>query len=128
MFGLFSLSYYGYIEELLLQNIVFSAVLCQFLSSDLLRVDFLLSTYGPGLVQFYCDFSINCSSTFTIFCPLLSLSASLSALWIVVIRFQQVRDFGDHGKANIVSIVLGFISSVGISVTGNFQVTTHKNK
>ncbi|XP_070704621.1 modulator of macroautophagy TMEM150B [Pempheris klunzingeri] len=46
---------------------------------------------------------------------------SVLGLWIVVIRFQQVRDFGNHGKANIVSIVLGFISSVGISVTGNFQ-------
>lgn len=45
------------------------------------------------------------------------------ALWIVVIRFQQVKDFGDHGKANVASIVLGFISSVGISVLGNFQVT-----
>ncbi|XP_050929639.1 LOW QUALITY PROTEIN: modulator of macroautophagy TMEM150B [Lates calcarifer] len=46
---------------------------------------------------------------------------SVLALWIVVIRFQQVRDYGNHGKANIVSIVLGFISSVGISVIGNFQ-------
>ncbi|KAM8723103.1 modulator of macroautophagy TMEM150B isoform 3-T5 [Acanthopagrus schlegelii] len=44
-----------------------------------------------------------------------------SAVWIVVIRFQQVKDFGDHGKANVASIVLGFISSVGISVLGNFQ-------
>ncbi|KAM9844003.1 modulator of macroautophagy TMEM150B [Aulostomus maculatus] len=46
---------------------------------------------------------------------------SVLALWIVVIRFQQVRDYGHHGRANIASIVLGFISSVGISVTGNFQ-------
>ncbi|KAM7372284.1 hypothetical protein PAMP_009463 [Pampus punctatissimus] len=46
---------------------------------------------------------------------------SVLALWIVVIRFQQVRDYGNHGKANIASIVLGFISSVGISVVGNFQ-------
>ncbi|CAI5674694.1 modulator of macroautophagy TMEM150B [Oreochromis niloticus] len=43
------------------------------------------------------------------------------ALWVVVIRFQQVRDYGDHGKANIASIVLGFISSISISITGNFQ-------
>ncbi|XP_068435521.1 modulator of macroautophagy TMEM150B [Clinocottus analis] len=46
---------------------------------------------------------------------------SVLALWIVVIRFQQVRDCGDHGKANAASIVLGFISSVGISIIGNFQ-------
>lgn len=46
---------------------------------------------------------------------------SVLALWVVVIRFQQVRDFGNHGKVNIVSIVLGFISSIGISVIGNFQ-------
>ncbi|KAL3987400.1 NLR family CARD domain-containing protein 3 [Sarotherodon galilaeus] len=43
------------------------------------------------------------------------------ALWVVAIRFQQVRDYGDHGKANIASIVLGFISSISISITGNFQ-------
>ncbi|XP_035510590.1 modulator of macroautophagy TMEM150B [Morone saxatilis] len=52
---------------------------------------------------------------------------SVLALWIVVIRFQQVRDFGTHGKANIASIVLGFISSVGISVIGNFQQSVLKS-
>ncbi|XP_029365144.1 modulator of macroautophagy TMEM150B [Echeneis naucrates] len=46
---------------------------------------------------------------------------SVLALWIVAIRFQQVRDYGNHGKANTASIVLGFIASVGISVIGNFQ-------
>ncbi|KAF1379243.1 hypothetical protein PFLUV_G00174050 [Perca fluviatilis] len=43
------------------------------------------------------------------------------ALWIVLIRFQQVRDYGNHRKANTASMVLGFISSVGISIVGNFQ-------
>ncbi|XP_054464010.1 modulator of macroautophagy TMEM150B [Anoplopoma fimbria] len=52
---------------------------------------------------------------------------SVLALWIVVIRFQQVRDCGNHGKANIASIVLGFISSVGISITGNFQQSVLKS-
>ncbi|KAJ0058190.1 hypothetical protein NL108_009066, partial [Boleophthalmus pectinirostris] len=42
-------------------------------------------------------------------------------LWIVIIRFQQIRDFGDHGKANMLSMILGFISCVGVSVLGNFQ-------
>ncbi|KAG7239394.1 hypothetical protein INR49_029160 [Caranx melampygus] len=46
---------------------------------------------------------------------------SVLALWIVVIRFQQVRDYGDHGKANTAGIILGVIASIGISVTGNFQ-------
>ncbi|XP_058509616.1 modulator of macroautophagy TMEM150B [Solea solea] len=46
---------------------------------------------------------------------------SVLALWVVVIRFQQVRDCGGHGKVNITAIVLGFISSIGISVIGNFQ-------
>ncbi|XP_032393469.1 modulator of macroautophagy TMEM150B [Etheostoma spectabile] len=46
---------------------------------------------------------------------------SFLALWIVLIRFQQVRDYGNHGHANTASIVLGFISSVGISIVGNFQ-------
>ncbi|TKS91683.1 Transmembrane protein 150B [Collichthys lucidus] len=52
---------------------------------------------------------------------------SVLALWIVVIRFQQVRDFGNHGKANIASIVLGFISSLGISLIGNFQQSVLMN-
>nr|ACQ58927.1 Transmembrane protein 150 precursor [Anoplopoma fimbria] len=52
---------------------------------------------------------------------------SVLALWIVVIRFQQVRDCGNHGKANIASIVLGFISSVGISITSNFQQSVLKS-
>uniref|UniRef100_A0A3B4YDS3 Transmembrane protein 150B n=1 Tax=Seriola lalandi dorsalis TaxID=1841481 RepID=A0A3B4YDS3_SERLL len=46
---------------------------------------------------------------------------SVLALWIVLIRFQQVRDYGNHGNANTAGIVLGFIASVGISVIGNFQ-------
>ncbi|XP_059204433.1 modulator of macroautophagy TMEM150B [Centropristis striata] len=52
---------------------------------------------------------------------------SVLALWVVVIRFQQVRDFGDHGKVNIASILLGFISSVGISLLGNFQQSVSKS-
>lgn len=58
---------------------------------------------------------------------LFSLCLCPSAWWIVVIRFQQVRDFGNHGKANKASIVLGFISSLGISIIGNFQVTAKMN-
>ncbi|KAM9541731.1 modulator of macroautophagy TMEM150B-like isoform 1-T4 [Salvelinus alpinus] len=42
-------------------------------------------------------------------------------LWVVVIRFQQVRDYGQNSKVNIGSIVLGFISSLGISILGSFR-------
>lgn len=52
---------------------------------------------------------------------------TILALWIVVIRFQQVRDYGNHGKANIAGIVLGFISAAGISIIGNFQQTVLKS-
>ncbi|XP_070836771.1 modulator of macroautophagy TMEM150B [Chaetodon trifascialis] len=55
-----------------------------------------------------------------LFSQICNISAVLG-LWIVVIRFQQVRDFGCHGKSNIISIVLGFIACFGISVVGNFQ-------
>lgn len=56
----------------------------------------------------------------TIFSQYCNICAFLG-LWIAVIRFQQVRDYGDHGKANILSLVLGFLSCLGISVLGNFQ-------
>ncbi|XP_051994428.1 modulator of macroautophagy TMEM150B-like [Xyrauchen texanus] len=46
---------------------------------------------------------------------------SVLALWIVSIRFQQVRDLGCASPTNTASLVLGFISSIGISVLGNFQ-------
>lgn len=44
------------------------------------------------------------------------------ALWIVTIRFQQIRDLGRASHLNTASLVLGFISSIGISILGNFQV------
>ncbi|KAF7697998.1 hypothetical protein HF521_004508 [Silurus meridionalis] len=47
----------------------------------------------------------------------------LTALWIVIMRFQQVRDFNCASRVNTVSLVLGFISSIGISILGNFQQT-----
>ncbi|KAI4890900.1 hypothetical protein NFI96_011123 [Prochilodus magdalenae] len=46
---------------------------------------------------------------------------SVLALWIVTIRFQQVRDLGYTSHVNTCSLVFGFISSIGISVLGNFQ-------
>uniref|UniRef100_A0A3Q1HMQ6 CWH43-like N-terminal domain-containing protein n=1 Tax=Anabas testudineus TaxID=64144 RepID=A0A3Q1HMQ6_ANATE len=51
-------------------------------------------------------------------------TSSVLGLWIVVIRFQQVRDFGNHGWVNTASIVFGFISCVGLSILGNFQVSS----
>ncbi|MCI4385021.1 hypothetical protein PGIGA_G00045600 [Pangasianodon gigas] len=46
---------------------------------------------------------------------------SVLALWIVIIRFQQVRDLNCSSRVNTASLVLGFISSIGISIVGNFQ-------
>ncbi|KAM6957742.1 modulator of macroautophagy TMEM150B [Aplochiton taeniatus] len=52
---------------------------------------------------------------------------SFLAVWIVMIRFQQVRDYGCHGKANVAGSVLGLVSSLGISITGNFQQSVVKS-
>ncbi|KAK2833728.1 hypothetical protein Q5P01_017617 [Channa striata] len=60
-----------------------------------------------------------------LFSQICNICSALS-IWIVVIRFQQVKDYGDHGKANVASIVLGFISSLGISIIGNFQQSVLK--
>ncbi|KTG03496.1 hypothetical protein cypCar_00032939 [Cyprinus carpio] len=46
---------------------------------------------------------------------------SVLALWIVIIRFQQVCDLGSGSHLNTAGLVLGFISSIGISILGNFQ-------
>lgn len=56
----------------------------------------------------------------TIFSQICNICAFLG-LWIVVVRFQQIRDYGDHGKANIASVVLGSFSCAGVSILGNFQ-------
>ncbi|KAJ8371449.1 hypothetical protein AAFF_G00310480 [Aldrovandia affinis] len=55
-----------------------------------------------------------------VFAQIVNICALL-ALWIVVLRFQQIRDYGQNSKVNIASMVLGFISALGISVIGNFQ-------
>lgn len=43
------------------------------------------------------------------------------ALWIISIRFQQIRDFGSASRTNTAGLVIGFVSSIGISILGNFQ-------
>ncbi|XP_043091549.1 modulator of macroautophagy TMEM150B [Puntigrus tetrazona] len=48
------------------------------------------------------------------------------ALWIVTIRFQQVCDLGSGSHLNTAGLVLGFISSIGISILGNFQQSVLK--
>ncbi|XP_063068539.1 modulator of macroautophagy TMEM150B isoform X2 [Engraulis encrasicolus] len=48
--------------------------------------------------------------------------SSVLILWVVIIRFQQVCDLGNKcHRANIATLVLGFISAFGVSVLGNFQ-------
>ncbi|KAJ8254386.1 hypothetical protein COCON_G00209980 [Conger conger] len=55
-----------------------------------------------------------------VFSQIVNICAFL-VIWVVVLRFQQIRDFGQDSKVNIASLVLGFISALGISVLGNFQ-------
>uniref|UniRef100_A0A8C9W8B5 Transmembrane protein 150B n=1 Tax=Scleropages formosus TaxID=113540 RepID=A0A8C9W8B5_SCLFO len=50
-------------------------------------------------------------------------SLHICLVWIVVLRFQQIRDYGHKSKVNVASVVLGFISALGISFVGNFQQT-----
>lgn len=52
---------------------------------------------------------------------LLSLAVGVVAL----IRFKQAADFGYKGKANVAGFWLAFVSGIGLSITGNFQVTAH---
>lgn len=61
----------------------------------------------------------------TLFSQYCNICAFLG-IWIVVIRFQQVRDYGDHGTANILSMFLGFISFAGVSIVGNFQQSVNR--
>ncbi|XP_076122040.1 modulator of macroautophagy TMEM150B [Alosa pseudoharengus] len=49
--------------------------------------------------------------------------SSFLIIWIVVIRYQQVDDLSYHPGINLAALVLGFISSIGISILGNFQQT-----
>ncbi|XP_024920099.1 modulator of macroautophagy TMEM150B [Cynoglossus semilaevis] len=53
-------------------------------------------------------------------------TCSFLAFWMMAIRFQQVKDFSNHGKANTASIVLGFISATGTCILGNFQQSVLK--
>ncbi|XP_062841117.1 modulator of macroautophagy TMEM150B [Trichomycterus rosablanca] len=43
------------------------------------------------------------------------------AMWVVTMRYQQVKDLGCSSRVNSISLLLGFVSSTGISMLGNFQ-------
>lgn len=62
-------------------------------------------------------------TVFLLFCPLNSLCLCPSGLFIVVILFLLVENLGKHKKINIISIVFGFVSCLGCTLLGNFQVT-----
>ncbi|XP_073427218.1 modulator of macroautophagy TMEM150B isoform X4 [Dendrobates tinctorius] len=53
--------------------------------------------------------------------PELYIWPSSQLVWICVIRFQQIRDYGCHSHVNSVSLALGFLCALGTSVVGNFQ-------
>ncbi|KAJ0000773.1 hypothetical protein NQD34_005793 [Periophthalmus magnuspinnatus] len=62
------------------------------------------------------------STIFSQYCNI----CTIIGLWIVFVRFQQVRDYGDHGKANTLGVILGFVSCAGVSVLGNFQQSVQR--
>nr|XP_014342948.1 PREDICTED: transmembrane protein 150B isoform X2 [Latimeria chalumnae] len=57
-----------------------------------------------------------------IFAQILNVGA-LCVVWISLIRYQQIKDYGCHSRINTASLILGCISALGISIVGNFQQT-----
>ncbi|XP_030649783.1 modulator of macroautophagy TMEM150B [Chanos chanos] len=51
---------------------------------------------------------------------------SFLVLWVVCVRYQQVVDLGGASRVNTASLVFGFISSIGISILGNFQQSVER--
>ncbi|XP_072444787.1 modulator of macroautophagy TMEM150B isoform X2 [Chiloscyllium punctatum] len=47
---------------------------------------------------------------------------SFLVIWVCVIRYQQVIDYGYQSVLNIVSLVTGCLCAIGGSLVGNFQV------
>ncbi|XP_043535658.1 modulator of macroautophagy TMEM150B-like [Chiloscyllium plagiosum] len=46
---------------------------------------------------------------------------SFLVIWVCVIRYQQVIDYGYQSALNIVSLVTGCLCAIGGSLVGNFQ-------
>ncbi|OCT73162.1 hypothetical protein XELAEV_18036141mg [Xenopus laevis] len=55
-----------------------------------------------------------------VFGQVLNVGAML-AVWISVIRFQQIRDYNCHSVLNSVSLATGILCALGTSIVGNFQ-------
>ncbi|KAM4652176.1 modulator of macroautophagy TMEM150B-like [Discoglossus pictus] len=55
-----------------------------------------------------------------IFGQVLNIGAFLG-IWVVVLRFQQIRDYGCHSLLNSVSLATGILCALGTSLVGNFQ-------
>ncbi|XP_075694966.1 modulator of macroautophagy TMEM150B [Rhinoderma darwinii] len=55
-----------------------------------------------------------------IFGQVLNVGALL-VLWICIVRFQQIRDYGCHSHVNSVGLAMGFLCALGTSMVGNFQ-------
>ncbi|XP_036069229.1 modulator of macroautophagy TMEM150B isoform X1 [Oryzias melastigma] len=45
----------------------------------------------------------------------------LSALWIGMVQFQQVKQLGNHGRVNTASAILGFLFCGGLSISTSFH-------
>ncbi|XP_056400752.1 modulator of macroautophagy TMEM150B-B-like [Hyla sarda] len=57
-----------------------------------------------------------------IFGQILNVGAIL-VIWIIVIRFQQIRDYGCCSPVNSWGLAIGFLSALGTSIVGNFQTS-----
>ncbi|KAG5279554.1 hypothetical protein AALO_G00079040 [Alosa alosa] len=59
------------------------------------------------------------SALFCLFC----IVWTLLIIWVVVIRYQQIRELGNLcRRANLAALVLGFIAASGVSILGSFSL------
>ncbi|XP_076123125.1 modulator of macroautophagy TMEM150B-like [Alosa pseudoharengus] len=66
-----------------------------------------------------CDIYQPESALFCLFC----IVWTLLIIWVVVIRYQQIREQGNLcRRANLAALVLGFIAASGVSILGSFPV------
>uniref|UniRef100_A0A8C5MTB1 Transmembrane protein 150B n=1 Tax=Leptobrachium leishanense TaxID=445787 RepID=A0A8C5MTB1_9ANUR len=55
-----------------------------------------------------------------IFAQILNVGA-VFAIWICIMRYQQIRDCGHSSHLNTASLAMGIITAIGTSIVGNFQ-------
>ncbi|XP_053545911.1 modulator of macroautophagy TMEM150B-like [Bombina bombina] len=60
-----------------------------------------------------------------LFGQVLNIGAFFAA-WIVVLRFQQLRDYGYNSHLNSASLVMGCLCALGTSIAGNVQISVQE--